>query len=63
MDDGQGLIFVFKCLPASEDAAPLFFLVFALTAGGREVRIAIQLFHLLLHRVFNQMLASHIGEG
>lgn len=26
MDDGQGLILVFKCLPAFEDAAPLFFL-------------------------------------
>lgn len=37
---------------------PCFFFspFFALTAGGREVRIALQLFHLLLHHVFNQTL-------
>lgn len=32
-------------------------------AGGREVRIDLQLFHLLLYHMFKQMLAFHIWEG
>lgn len=65
MDDSQGLIFVSKCLLAFEVVAPFFFFFFPPTpiAGGREVRIDLQLFHLLLYHMFKQMLAFHIWEG
>lgn len=64
MDDSQGLIFASKCLLAFEDAAPFLFIYFlpppTPIAGGREVRIDLQLFHLLLYHMFKQMLAFHI---
>lgn len=59
MDDSQGLIFVSKCLLAFEVVAP-FFSPPTPIAGGHEVRIDLQLFHLLLYHMFKQMLAFYI---